>query len=224
MDYVWDQVRGKPGFKTYDYNKLKNEMYGFVPEGDMINTEELINWAKACHNSVSIHAFDSRYKKFIKHIGTRAQRDVVLVYIVKDNHCFPITDDRLKLIASKANQGGCDYLLKYMTDLKWTRRHENVTKLKSVVEINGFDKENHIVIAPEDVKMNTAIDIHSQGNGFYVEYLHWNNNGVLDGFIDHKKNMYLLNQEHDMRKKYVINYLTHLRHKILNGRTNLTQV
>ena len=45
------------------------------------------------------------------------------------------------------------------------------------------------------------MDIYSQVNGFYVEYLHWNNNGVLDGFIDHKKNMYLLNQEYDARKK-----------------------
>ena len=128
-------------------------------------------------------------------------RNVSLVYIVKDNHCFLITDERLKLIASKANQGRCDYLLKYMTDLKWTRRHENVTKIKSFVEINGFDKEDHIVILPEDVKMNNAIDIYSRVNGFYVEYLHWNNNGVLDGFIYHKKNMYLLNQEYDMRKK-----------------------
>jgi len=114
VDYVWDQVKGKRGFKTYDYNKLKDEIYVFVPEGDMINTEELINWVRACHNNVSIHAFDSRYKKFIKHIGTKC-RDVSLIYIVKDNHCFPVTNERLKLIASKANQGGCNYLLKHMT-------------------------------------------------------------------------------------------------------------
>ena len=45
IDYVWDQVKGKRGLKTYDYDKLKNEIYDFVPEGDMISTEELINWA-----------------------------------------------------------------------------------------------------------------------------------------------------------------------------------
>lgn len=60
VDYVWDQVRGKRGFKTYTYEKLKNEIFGYVPEGD---TEELINWANECHDNVSIHAFDSRYKK-----------------------------------------------------------------------------------------------------------------------------------------------------------------
>ena len=115
-----------------------DELCGFAPEGDMINTEKLINWIKACHNNFSIHAFDSRYKKFIKHIGTHKCTDVVLVYIVKDNHYFPITNERLKLIASKANRGVCNYLLKHMTDLKWTKRHENVTKIESIVEINDF--------------------------------------------------------------------------------------
>ena len=199
VDYVWGQVKGKRGFKPYDYNKIKNEIYGLVPEGDMINNEELINWVRACHNNVSIHAFDSRYKTFINHIATTC-RDVSLVYIVKDNHCFPITNEKLKLIASKGNQGGCNYLLKHMTDLKWTRRHENVTKIESIVAINDFNKENHIVILPEKVKINTAVDRYSQVNGLYVEYLHWNDNGVLNGFIDHKKNMYLLNQEYDARK------------------------
>jgi len=71
VDYVWDQVKGKRGFKTYDYNQVKDEIYEFILEGDMINTHELINWARACHNNVSIHAFGSRYKKFTKHIGTQ---------------------------------------------------------------------------------------------------------------------------------------------------------
>ena len=110
VDYVWDQVRGQRGFKTYTYEKLKNEIYEFVPEGDMINTEELINWANECHDNVSIHAFDSRYRKFITHSKNRS--NISLVYIIKENHCFPITDEKLKIVASKANQGGRDDLLK----------------------------------------------------------------------------------------------------------------
>lgn len=74
-----------------------------------------------------------------------------------------------------------------MSDLRWTRRHENVTKIGSVVEIPNFNKENHIVILPENTKMKTAVDICSKNESFYVEYLHWNNNGILDGFIDYKK-------------------------------------
>ena len=153
IDYVWDQVRGQRGFKTYTYEKLKDEIYEYVPEGDMISTEELINWAKACHDNVSIHAFDSRYKKFVAHIGANTRTNVVLVYIVKDHHCFPITNEKLKIVASKANQGGCDDLLKHMSDLKWTRRHENVTKIESIADISNFDKENHIVVLPEKTKM-----------------------------------------------------------------------
>ena len=104
-------------------------------------------------------------------------------------------------MASKANQGGCDDLLKHISDLKGTRRHENVTKIESVDEITDLKKENHIVVLHENVKMKEAIDMYSRNKNVYVEFLHWNNNGILDGFIDHNKNMYLLNEEYDTRKK-----------------------
>ena len=200
VDYVWDQVRGKRGFKSYTYEKLKSEIYEFVAEGDdMISTDELINWADKCHNNVSIHAYDARYRKFVAHIG-KTNRNVSLVYIVKDHHCHPITDEKLKIVASKANQGGCDNLLKYMSDIKWTRRHENITKLNNINEIYSLDAENNIIILPEEAKMRDAINSYSRSENFYVEYLHWNNNGILDGFIDHKKNMYLLNEGYNTRK------------------------
>ena len=199
VDYVWDQVRGHRGFKSYTYDKLKSEIYEFVAEGDdMISTDELINWANKCHNNVSIHAYDARYKKFITH--SKNCSDISLVYIVKDHHCHPITDEKLKTVASKANQGGCDDLLKHMSDRKWTRRHENITKLNNINEIYSLDKENNIIILPEESKMREAINLYSRSENFYVEYLHWNNNGILDGFIDHKRNMYLLNEEYNTRK------------------------
>ena len=108
--------------------------------------------------------------------------DVTLVYIRKDHHCFPITDEKLKLIASKANQGGCNDLWKYKSDLKWTGQHENFFRLKDVNDIFSLEKENHIIILPEDVKMSQAIDAYINKTNFYVEYMH-------DGFIDHKQNM-----------------------------------
>ena len=49
--------------------------------------------------------------------------------------------------------------------------------------------------------MRDAISLYSTNANLYVEYLHWNNSGVLDGFIDHNKNMYLLNDEYDNRKQ-----------------------
>ena len=43
LDYVWDQVKGKRGFMTYDYDKLKEELYSYASEKPIINTEELID-------------------------------------------------------------------------------------------------------------------------------------------------------------------------------------
>ena len=109
------------------------------------------------------------------------------MYIVKDHHCFPITEEALKRLASKANQGGCDNLLKYMSDLKWTRRHENVTRINTTDDIKCLEKENHIIILPPKIKMKEAVESYSKINEYYIEYMHWNNNGMFDGFIDHKK-------------------------------------
>lgn len=56
------------------------------------------------------------------------------------------------------------------------------------------------MILPEDMKITEAIDTYTIAKNYYVEYLHWSNNGVLDGFIDHDKNLYCLNDEYDARK------------------------
>ena len=199
IDFVWDQVRGKRGFKTYDYDKLKEEIFKYCADPPRMTTKELIKWAKKCHSNVSIHAYDSTYRKFKSHTN-KHNCDVSLVYIVKDHHCYPITDERLKLTAAKANQGGCDNLLKYMTEMKWSRNHEFVHKLDKFDDIYELDKKDNIIVLPEDVKMMQAIDAYINSTCYYVEYLHWNNNGILDGFIDHRNNMFLLNDEYDIRK------------------------
>ncbi|XP_068692731.1 uncharacterized protein [Montipora foliosa] len=199
LDYVWDQVRGKRGFKTYDYDKLKDEIFKYCADPPRMTTKELIDWAKYCHPNLSVHAYDSTYRKFKSHIR-KNNCDVSLVYIVKDHHCYPITDEKLKLTAAKANQGGCNDLLKYMTDMKWTRNHESVFKLDKFDDIHELDKKDNIIVLPEDVKMMQAIDAYINSTCYYVEYLHWNNNGILDGFIDHRNNMFLLNDEYDIRK------------------------
>ena len=122
------------------------------------------------------------------------------MYIVKDHHCFPITDETLKKVATKANQGGTDNLLKYMAELKWTRRNENVCKLESVDDVTTHKRENAVIILPEEAKMTVAIKKYVEKSNYYVEYLHWNNNGILDGFMDDKNNMYLLNDNYDKRE------------------------
>ena len=115
--------------------------------------------------------------------------DVTLVYICKDHHCFSITDEKLQLIASKANQGVCNDLLKYMSDSKWSGRHENIFRLKDLNYVFSLEKENHIIIIPEYFKMSQAIDAYINKLNFYVEYMHWDNNGILYGFIDQSQTM-----------------------------------
>lgn len=36
---------------------------------------------------------------------------------------------------------------------------------------------------------------------FYIEQIHYNNNGQLDSFIDHRGNMFVENNEYDIRKQ-----------------------
>lgn len=103
------------------------------------------------------------------------------------------------MVASKANQGDYDDLLKHIADLRWSRRYENVTQLDTVDEITYIGKENHIIVLPEEAKM-TAIEAFILKSNFYVKYLHWDNNGRLDGFIDHSDRIYLLNGNYDIRK------------------------
>ena len=80
----------------------------------MMSTQELIDWAKACHPNVSVHAYDSTWRKFMKHITSHGHSDVTLVFYIKDHHLYPIQDDRLKQIATKASLGGADNLWRYM--------------------------------------------------------------------------------------------------------------
>ena len=104
IDYVWSQVKNQHGFKKYTYEMLKNEILRFVDDIKRgISTYEIINWART-HLYVSVHAFDSRYKKFISH-NTPHTTKIVLCYIVKDHHLHPILSTQLKKAACEANQG-----------------------------------------------------------------------------------------------------------------------
>ena len=40
-----------------------------------MSTQEVVDWAKECHPNISVHAYDSTYKKFMKHIATTSRHD-----------------------------------------------------------------------------------------------------------------------------------------------------
>ena len=84
--------------------------------------------------------------------------------------------------------------------------------LKSVNDIFSLENENHIIL-PKDVKMSQDIHAYLNKTNFYVECMHWDKHGILDGFINHKQNMYPSNNECDIGKsicdKLFNKYKTH---------------
>ena len=171
-----------------------------------MSTQEVVDRARAFHPNVSIHAYNSIYKKFFKHIASTKHHDVVLVFFIKDNHCYPITDERLKILATKANQGGVDNLWKFMGEMKWSRRHEQFVLINDLEEEAQLDVSNKVIVLPEDEKIEPVIDLYIYRTDYFVEYLHVNNNGRLDGFIDHRSNMYVLNTFISFRNKFPLYY------------------
>ena len=182
------------------------EVYGSA-SFPMMSTQELIDWAEACHPNISIHAYDSTWRKFMKHIAS-TRNDVCLVFYIKD---------RLRQIATQANQGGTDNLWRYMSELKWSNRSCNYIKYQQLVDNADADIvkqknnktnkptlltiENHVIILPEDMKIEYVIEQYMIRTNYFVEYLRYDNNGRLDGFMDHKHNMYILNNDYDIRKE-----------------------
>ena len=118
------------------------EVYGSA-SFPMMSTRELIDWAKACHPNVSIHAYDSTWRKFMKHIAS-TRNDVCLVFYIKDHHLYPIQDNRLRQIADTDN------LWRYMSELKWSNRSSNYIKYQELVDNADADivkqKDNKTII------------------------------------------------------------------------------
>ena len=144
----------------------------------------------------------------MKHIAW-ASRDISLVFYIKDHHLYPIQDDRLKHIATKANQGGADNLWKCMTDMKWSNKSSNYIMYQDMVDddiVAKKDKptlstiENQVTVLPQDTKIEPIIEEYMIRTNYFVEYLLYDNNGRLDDFMDHKNNMYVLSNEYENRK------------------------
>ena len=216
VDFLWHNCKGKKGFQKYTYQKLSDELEVYAPSFPMMPTQELVTWAKECHPNVSIHAYDSTWRKVMKH-NPLHQHTIALVFYIKDQHLYPIQDNHLKQIATEANQGGADNLWRYMSELKWSNRSSNYIKYQQLVDNADADIvkqkdnktnkptllkiQNHVIILPEDMKIEYVIEEYMIRTNYFVEYLHYDNNGRLDGFMDHKHNMYILNNDYDIRKE-----------------------
>ena len=188
IDFVWYNGKGKKGFQKYSYQNLSDELEEYAASFPMMTAQELVDWARYCHPNVSIHAYDSTWRKFIKHIASNNQ-SVCLVFYIKDHHLYPIQDDRLEQIATKANQGGADNLWKYMTEMKWSNKSSNYIMYQELADNedddiiekpndNKTDKptlttiENHVIVLPPDTKIEPVIEAYIARSNYFVEYLH----------------------------------------------------
>ena len=87
---------------------------------------------------------------------------------MKDHHLHASTDEKLKLVTSEANQGGCRDLFKHMIEVKWSKRHVNILKINEIDQTASLIKENCVVILPEDTKMNVAVSMYTVSHSYYV--------------------------------------------------------
>ena len=162
VDFVWHNCQGKKGFQKYTYQKLSDELEVYASASfPRMSTQELVDWAKACHPNVSIHAYDSTWHKFLKHIASTNHKNICLVFYIKDHHLYPIQDNRLKHIATQANQGGADNLWRYVSELKWSNKSSNYIMYEEL-ENNELTEEgkptlltieNHVIVLPPDMKI-----------------------------------------------------------------------
>ena len=214
VDFVWYNCKGKRGFRKYTYQELSDELQEYAASFPLMTTQELVDWAKKCHPNVSIHAYDSTLRKCMKQIGSTTNKDVCLVYYIKDHHLYPILNDHLKELATQANQGGVDNLWKYMTDMKWSNKSSNCIMYQDLLDnmdeliigeigdkLTLAEIEDYVIILPPETKIETVIEEHMTRSNYFVEYLHFDNNGRLDSFMDHKNNMYVLNNDCDTKKQ-----------------------
>ena len=73
---VWYNCKGEKGFQKYSYQKLSDELEEYAVSFPMMTTQELVEWACHCHPNVSIHAYDSTWRTFMKHIASKNNRNV----------------------------------------------------------------------------------------------------------------------------------------------------
>ena len=119
----------------------------------------------------------------MKHIASTNHKDICLVFYIKDHHLYPIQDNRLKYIATQANQGqgGAENLWHYMSELKWSNKSGNYIMYQELVDddiVAKKDKptlstiENHVIVLPPDTKIEPIIEEYMLRTNYFVEYLH----------------------------------------------------
>lgn len=70
-----------------------------------------------------------------------------------------------------------------------------------------MNERNNIIVLFEDVRMFDVVNGYIKKLNFYFEYLYWNNNNYLDGFIDYDKNINVMNDEYVLCERLICDKL-----------------
>ena len=82
--------------------------------------------------------------------------------------------------------------MKTLVELKWSNRSANMIKLDDIYQILELETNESLIVLPANNKIEEAVDLVLNKYDIYIEFLHWDNCGKLDGFIDHRNNMFIL--------------------------------
>lgn len=55
-----------------------------------------------------------------------------------------------------------------MSEMKWSRRHDEFTVLKTINEEEELDFSNHVIVLPEDTEMEPVIDRYIIRTNYFV--------------------------------------------------------
>lgn len=55
-----------------------------------------------------------------------------------------------------------------MSEMKWSRRHDEFTVLKTINEEEELDVSNHVIVSPEDKEMEPVIDRYIIRTNYFV--------------------------------------------------------
>ena len=99
--YILQECKGKSNLLTLDEEKLIRQFkYLHFKYTKGISCEQIIQWVQKYHfNTISIHCLDPFLKRFEKHIASHCV--VSLIFVVNNQHIYPITNDKMKQYISK---------------------------------------------------------------------------------------------------------------------------
>ena len=80
------------------------EILSFACKSRYMSTYDLVKWARQCHSSVSVHAYDARYASLQQTTARRTMTlHVSLAFVPKDNHIHTLLGHEITILGTAVN-------------------------------------------------------------------------------------------------------------------------